>query len=108
MGRVQQAYARGPDGLFATSRRLFTSKTLQERLSQSNQQLSAWLLRVENAQSRVQLDPTRVRQDQEARAAKEAHDRAAERQRRRFRSWAGMSTSYYTYAIVPVDQRLTT
>ena len=60
--RVEEAYGTGPDGLFATSRRLFESKSLTERLGQSNQQLAAWLLRVEAAQARAALDPHRVRQ----------------------------------------------
>jgi hypothetical protein len=69
--RITDAYARGPSGLHPASRKLFTSVSLEQRLSQRTQSLLSWLLRIEKAQEQARLHPSQITQDQVTRARKE-------------------------------------
>jgi hypothetical protein len=91
--QTRAIFARGSAGLHAASRRLFSHKTLDERLRQSTMDLQSWVRRVEAAQERAVNDPARLaaeiasREARELRAVRrmlrEAAAEAAERARRR-------------------------
>jgi len=98
-------FARGSHGIHPASLRLFTHKTLEERLKQKTHDLQAWVRRVAAAQDRVINNPARLaavlaaREATELRAvrrmlraaAAESAERARRRQASLFSSWRSSS-----------------
>jgi hypothetical protein len=97
--RIREAYDIGPAGLHPGSRRLFTSVTLEVRLTHNTQSLVSWLLRIEQAQAAALLNPPKITQDQVRRARQERRRAAtsqravqAERQGAFMKRWCHITT----------------
>jgi hypothetical protein len=99
--QVRTIFMRGPNGLHPASQRLFTHKSLEERLKQKTVDLQAWVRRVQAAQERAINNPERLaaaivaREQRELRAVRRmlreaaaaSAEKARQRQARLFNSW---------------------
>jgi hypothetical protein len=96
--QTRAIFERGSDGLHFASRRLFTHKTMEERLQQKTVHLQAWVLRVEAAQSRAGSFPELIAAQLAARAA--TQQRQARRRANADRAYARRRTRYPSLPVI--------